>query len=155
MSSKTRTGTRSAGGTATPPIRVRLTKKRSPEKASTVARKSGAKSGTRVTTSTTASGSRSGTSTELPATPRVDIGPKAYKRYKDRSRLVIRFFVAEDLVRWRGAYHGTGRFFVYDMESRGKIAGKTSKDGYATEQEAVKVAREYRDKYGAYTRFKF
>jgi hypothetical protein len=85
----------------------------------------------------------------------VDIGPKAYKRYKDRSRLVIRFFVAEDLVGWRGAYRGTGRFFVYDMESSGRIAGKTSKDGYPTKKDAMKVAREYRDRYGAYTRFKF
>lgn len=37
----------------------------------------------------------------------------------------------------------------------GKYAARTSKDGYATKKEAVRVAREYRDKYGAYAKVPF
>ena len=54
----------------------------------------------------------------------------------------------------RGIRPHTGPFYVWDMDT-GKIAAKTSKTGYAEKEEAMKVAREYRDKYGAYVRFKF
>lgn len=37
----------------------------------------------------------------------------------------------------------------------GRIAGRTSKSGYESKKEAVRVAREYRDKYGAYTKAPF
>lgn len=86
----------------------------------------------------------------------MDIGPKAYREYRDRSRLVIRFYVSQSTVRLRkGAYRfNTGNWFVWDMDSRG-VAGKTSKTGYASKKEAVRVAREYRDRYGAYTKAPF
>lgn len=85
----------------------------------------------------------------------MDIGPKAYKVYKNRERLVIRFFVAEGLVRRKGRHRGDGKYYVYDMASNGRVAGKTAKEGYADKKEAIRVAREYRDKYGAYARSPF
>lgn len=58
-------------------------------------------------------------------------------------------------MRGKGAYYvRTGNWFVWDMDT-GKIAAKTSKTGYTDKKEAVRIAREYRDKYGAYVRFDF
>jgi hypothetical protein len=45
-------------------------------------------------------------------------------------------------------------WWVMDMDT-GKVAAKTSKTGYPTKQEAVRVAREYRDRYGAYVKAPF
>lgn len=91
----------------------------------------------------------------MPESPKVDIGPKAYRVYKNKERLVIRFYVAQGIVRRRGRYVGDGKFYVYDMASAGRIAGKTAKEGYKDKKEAIRVAREYRDKYGAYARSPF
>lgn len=90
-----------------------------------------------------------------PVSPRADIGPRSYKSYRSRKCKVIRFFVDGELVRERGKYVvRCPPFFVYDMDS-GRIAGKTKKSGYESKKEAVRVAREYRDKYGAYTKAPF
>lgn len=93
-----------------------------------------------------------GTSTPLgsspknaPERPKVDIGPKSYMVYKSRARAVIRFFIWERL----------GSFYVLDIAGSKTVAARTSKDGYATKKEAVRVAREYRDKYGAYAKVPF
>jgi hypothetical protein len=67
---------------------------------------------------------------------------------------VVRFYVSRGVSRARAAYVYCGCWFVCDMDSRG-IAGKTSKSGYESKKEAVRVAREYRDKYGAYTKVPF
>lgn len=92
----------------------------------------------------------------MPERPRVDIGPKAYRAYRSGRRLVIRFYVAQATHRApRGAYlFGKGPWFVWDMDSRG-IAGKTSKTGYPVKKDAIRVARKYRDTYGAYTKAPF
>lgn len=37
----------------------------------------------------------------------------------------------------------------------GTYAARTEKDGYPTKKAAVKVARAYRDKYGAYAKVPF
>lgn len=74
--------------------------------------------------------------------------------YKNGDRLVIRFSVGQMPTGLRGVRPHTGPFYVWDMDT-GKIAAKTSKTGYAEKLEAMKVAREYRDRYGAYVRFKF
>jgi hypothetical protein len=152
---RTPTGTGRRGSTASRPIRVRLIRGRSSGLDFTTAGSSGAKSSTRATSSNIPSGSSGRTSEERPERPKVDIGPKSYKAYRNRERLVIRFYVAEGIVRRRGRYKGDGRYYVYDMAGDGKVAGRTSKEGYADKKEAVRVAREYRDKYGAYTRFLF
>lgn len=58
-------------------------------------------------------------------------------------------------MRGKGAYYvRVGNWFVWDMDT-GRIAAKTSKTGYTDKKEAVRIAREYRDKYGAYVRFDF
>lgn len=157
--SKRRTGTARAGRTAaTVTLRTPTTliREKSKESASTSASHSGAKKSTRATeTSTDASSS---TENSRPLKPRVDIGPKAYKVFRNKERLVIRFSVEQGLrrvVRGKSAWHvRTGNWFVWDMDT-GKIAAKTSKTGYTDKQEAVRIAREYRDKYGAYVRFEF
>lgn len=84
----------------------------------------------------------------------MDIGPKAYRVYRSGERLVIRFSIGRKLVRRRGFYREAGEeFYVWDMDT-GRMAAKTSKQGYSRD-EAVRVAREYRDRYGAYVRFGF
>lgn len=144
VSSRTRTGIAREDALVSRPIRVKRTPARFSVSASITASGSGARSGTRVTPTTGSS-----TSCErAPERPRVDIGPKAYKVYHNGSRKVIRFFVAQPFGRRKN-------FFVFDMDSTGRYAGKTKKDGYPTKEEAVKVARTYRDRYGAYTRCPF
>lgn len=120
---------------------------------STSARSSNARVATRATEKNIAVSSSSASSA-MPVAPRVDIGPKAYKVYPNGDRLVIRFSVANGLIRRRGRYYRTPQVFVYDMDT-GKAAAKTSKTGYADRKEAIRVAREYRDKYGPYVRFVF
>lgn len=116
--------------------------------ASTRAKSSAATKSTRTARSTTRSGSSE------PVSPRVDIGPQAYKEYPSRRRRVVRFFVAGRLLGKQSCLSSKPPFFVYDMDS-GRIAGRTSKSGYESKKEAVRVAREYRDKYGAYTKAPF
>jgi hypothetical protein len=91
---------------------------------------------------------------EMPVSPRVDIGPKAYRVFKNQERLVIRFCVGKGWVRGRRSYFQAGRYFVWDMDT-GRIAAKTAKYGYDTKQDAIRVARQYRDKFGAYVRVGF
>jgi hypothetical protein len=150
-----RTGTAREEGSASRPIRAVLVRGKSKGSASTTAKNSGAGNTTRGVSSNTGSGSSRSISEEMPEAPRVDLGPKAYKKYKNKERLVIRFYVAPGIVRRRGRYRSDGRFYVYDMAGTGRVAGKTSKEGYADKKEAIRVARAYRDKYGAYTRFPF
>jgi hypothetical protein len=82
------------------------------------------------------------------------VGPKAYRVYRSGRRLAVRFFVARHAARVRGGYREVGdAYLVWDMDT-GKLAAKTDKNGY-TNEEAVRVAREYRNKYGAYVRSAF
>jgi len=90
----------------------------------------------------------------MPVAPKVDIGPQAYRVYRNGDRLVIRFGVGQIPTGIRGVRPHTGPFYVWDMDT-GKVAAKTSKTGYTDRNEAVRIAREYREKYGAYVRFKF
>lgn len=153
FSSRTRTGTDPAGSSALRPIRVVLTREKSKGSDSTTAGRSGANGVMRGTRRNTPSG-YSADIPEMPDSPRVDIGPKSYKKYRNRERLVIRFYVMQQVHRYKGRYRRGGNYFVYDMTTDGR-AGKTAKDGYADKEEAIAVAREYRDKYGAYARCPF
>lgn len=146
QSSRTRTGTGRETVSVTRPIQLGRTRGKLRVSGSTTVKRSGASNSTWEIPSATPCGSSG--STSVPERPKVTIGPKAYKVFRNRERLVIRFFVAE-------SRRGSGKYFVYDMAASGRIAGKTSKDGYASKKEAVKVARDYRDKYGAYARFSF
>lgn len=110
--------------------------------ASTNARSSGAWNDTPATGTSTPLGSSPKNS---PDAPKVDLGPKAYSVYKSGARAVIRFFV------WKES----DRFYVLDMAGAKRVAARTQTDGYATKKEAVRVAREYRDKYGAYAKVPF
>lgn len=160
-SSNRRTGIARAGGKAatvtlrTPTTLIRAKSKGS---ASTSASRSVAKKSTRATETSGGGSSASENSSNRPESPRADIGPKAYKVFRNGERLVIRFSVEQALRRIpRGKcsyYVRTGNWFVYDMDT-GRAAAKTSKTGYQDKREAVKVAREYRDRYGAYVRFGF
>lgn len=158
--SKTRTGTARAGRkVATVTLRTPTTQIRAKSNASASmsASRSAAKKSTRATETT--GDESSSTENSRPLKPRVGIGPKAYKVFRNGDRLVIRFSVDQMLVRAiRGKrnvyYTRAGNWFVWDMDT-GKIAAKTSKTGYTDKKEAVRIAREYRDKYGAYVRFDF
>ena len=84
----------------------------------------------------------------------MDIGPKCYELWPGGAVRVIRFYVGLTMRRSYGRYRFDEPYRVYDMDT-GKYAARTNKDGYATKKEAVRVAREYRDKYGAYAKVPF
>lgn len=156
---KARTGTARVGkkaATVTLRTPTTLIRAKSSGSASTSASRSAAKKSTHATETTGGASSFTGNFSERPKNPRVDIGPKAYKVYQNKDRLVIRFSVDQAprrVARGKGAYYTrTGNWFVWDMDT-GRVAVKTSKTGYTDRKEAVRVAREYRDKYGAYVRF--
>lgn len=150
---KARTGTAPRGvkaaGTVILRIPSTLTRAKSNVSVSTNARGSAVKSGTRATVKITGA-----TNSSRPVSPKVDLGPKAYKVFRNGDRLVIRFCVGQGWVRNRGHYSRRGRYFVWDMDT-GKVAAKTERYGYPDKTAAVKVARNYRDKYGAYVRVGF
>lgn len=154
--SSQRTGTAPRGEkvavTATLRIPSTLIRVKSNVSGSTSARGSVAKNDMRATVMTTAATNSS--NMELPVSPKVDLGPKAYKVYRNGDRLVIRFCVGQGWVRNKGHYSRRGRYFVWDMDT-GRIAAKTEKHGYPDKNAAVRVARSYRDKYGAYVRVGF
>lgn len=132
-----------------------LMKVKSSASVSMNARGSAVKNGTRATEKTTAvSSSSKQKPKKIPVAPKVDLGPKAYKVYRNGDRMVIRFCVGQGWKRNRGHYSREGRYYVWDLDT-GKVAAKTEKNGYPDKQAAVKVARQYRDKYGAYVRFGF
>lgn len=87
-------------------------------------------------------------SSKKPSKPKVDIGPKAYGIHKRGRRLCIRFFV------YRRFGSKKDLWFVGDVET-GQRAARTSSVGYTSKSDAVRVAREYRDKYGAYGKAPF
>lgn len=141
-SSKRHTGTRSTTGRGSLRTLGKDTLGQLAKSASTSARYSGAWNDMPATGTTTPLGS---SPENAPERPKVDIGPKAYKVYKSGARAVIRFFVQEK----------RGKFYVLDIAGDKPVAARTEKDGYATKREAVRVAREYRDKYGAYAKVPF
>lgn len=73
------------------------------------------------------------------------LGPRAVKVFKNRERAVIRFYVSPS---------ASGRWHVVDAETW-KVAGGTEKAGYRAKEEAIRIARKYRDTYGAYARSPF
>lgn len=94
--------------------------------------------------SNTSSPSSPGQKQEIPKKPRVTIGPSAVRVYSSGRRLVIRFFVVERRGRWYVADSLTWR-----------TADGTEESGYPTKEESVRVARYYRDEYGAYCKSPF
>lgn len=139
-----------AAVTATRPSRATPTRVKSSASGSTSVRLKVARRGTAATATTTAG---TFSSESLPVKPKVDIGPKAYRVYRNGDRKVIRFSVGHGRFRRSGKHFYTKKFYVFDMDT-GKVAAKTSKDGYE-KKEAVKVARRYRDTFGAYARVGF
>lgn len=109
----------------------------------------------RSITSTSSSSTSQKTSKPIPEKPRVDRGPFAVKEFRSRERAVARFFITQS--------RGTaclrrgwvpGNWWVVDAETWTTAAG-TKKEGYRTEEEAKRIARRYRDEYGAYARSPF
>ncbi len=94
------------------------------------------------------SGTTSGKS--RPDKPRADMGPRAYGQTQKGRYIVIRFVVSQMTLIPRPGR----KWWVLDMDekvNRGIAAG-TAKEGYDTKEEAIKVARKYRDTYGAWAR---
>jgi hypothetical protein len=87
-----------------------------------------------------------------PKVPRVDLGPRAYEVWPGGAVRVIRFYVGLRLCREKSRYVFRRPYEVYDMDT-GRVAARTT--GYASKQEAIRVARRYRDRYGAYAKVPF
>ena len=153
--SRARTGTARVvvtGEAVTLRIPITRTPEKSSASASTNASRSAARRNTQGTE--TSGGEYSKSEDSRPDSPKVDIGHKAYKVFRNGDRLLIRFSVGQLPTGIRGVRGNTGPYYVWDMDT-GKVAAKTSKTGYADKKEAMRIAREYRDRYGAYVRFKF
>lgn len=93
----------------------------------------------------------------LPKKPPVDKGPKSYGRDKKGRYIIVRFWVYQKgkKDRWAREYK-TGPYYVIDMaEPDRKVARGTNPEGYADRREAVAVAREFRDEYGAYEKWSY
>jgi len=93
---------------------------------------------------------------QRPSKPRVDIGPKSYGVTRLGKRIVIRFFVQRKTLPMRRPTNES-RWIVLDVleESNGNIAAGTKPEGYGSKENAIEVAREYRDTYGAYGKADF
>lgn len=96
------------------------------------------------TSSPSSPGQKQARTRKIPKKPRVTIGPSAVRVYSSGRRLVIRFFVVER----------RGRWFVADSLTW-RTADGTEESGYPKKEEAIRVAREYRDDYGAYCKSPF
>lgn len=94
--------------------------------------------------SSSGSGNKTGV-TRIPKKPKVTLGPRAVKVFKNRERAVIRFYVSPS---------ASGMWQVVDAETW-RVAGGTEKAGYRAKAEAIRIAQQYRDTYGAYTRSPF
>jgi hypothetical protein len=93
----------------------------------------------------------------LPKKPRVDQGPKCYGRSKRGKPICVRFFVSQRLgTLILKPWHDTSQlpWYVIDLLEE-RIAKGTKKSGYDTKEDAIKVARKYRDEYGAWCRWYF
>lgn len=138
---------------------------------STAARRYVVRRGTRTaptsTTASSSSGSSLGTREKRtgsradpvtpPEKPRVDRGPFAVKEFKNCERAVVRFFVSQTYGTRdfrRGREETDKPWYVVDADTWTAAEG-TETRGYHSRDEAKRVARRYRDKYGAYTRSPF
>lgn len=108
-----------------------------------VVRRKAAKSST-VEASNTSSPSSAAKRKKIPSKPLTTIGPSAVRAYASGRRLVIRFFLVER----------RGRWFVADALTWSTAEG-TDESGYHTRPEAIRVAKYYRDEYGAYCKSPF
>ena len=89
---------------------------------------------------------------KLPERPKVTDGPKSYGRTRWGRYIVVRFYVFKP--------YRKARWIVIDNEERkGRwtnfVARGTNERGYDTRNEAVAIARKYRDKYGSWSRLPF
>lgn len=87
---------------------------------------------------------------KLPEKPKVTEGPKSYGQTKRGQYIVPRFWITQ----FRNGVHRlnakeSSPWFVIDMEEA-SLARGTQKSGYPKE-EAVRIARKFRDKYGAWS----
>lgn len=108
-----------------------------------VVRRKAAKSST-VEARNTSSPSLAAKRKKIPEKPRTTNGPSAFRVYSNGRRLVVRFFVVQR----------RGRWFVADALTW-RTADGTEESGYSEKKDAVRVARYYRDEYGAYCKSPF
>jgi N-acetylmuramoyl-L-alanine amidase len=96
---------------------------------------------------------------KIPERPRVTVGPRAVKEFKNRQRAVIRFFITQDFGtrEMRNPAHAgkTNRPWIVVDATIWRSAVGTAPEGYREKDEAIRIARKYRDEYGAYCRSPF
>jgi hypothetical protein len=81
---------------------------------------------------------------KLPAKPKVTVGTKSYGRSKSGGYIVCRFWITQNLMK---TPKKTDPWYVVDMET-GNVAKGTK--AYPQKDQAIAIARKYRDKYGAW-----
>ena len=89
----------------------------------------------------------------LPERPKVTVGPRCYGRTKKGRYICIRFFVTQ----WKPGHAFKDLppdtpWFVVDLENEEftYYAQGTSAKGYPKKEDAVRIARQLRDEYGAW-----
>jgi hypothetical protein len=100
-------------------------------------------------------GSNSFPRPNLPDKPKVTVGAKCYGRTKKGGYIVVRFFISQ----WRPGLGSKkipkgSPWFVVDLDEGKHYAEGTKSSGYPKDK-AIKVARQYRDEYGAWTTMPF
>jgi hypothetical protein len=88
----------------------------------------------------------------LPDKPKVTVGAKSYGRTKLGGYIVPRFWITQ--VGFAKTNHLTVKpsdpWYVVDMEEA-NIAQGTKTSGYKDKKEAIKIARKFRDEFGAWS----
>jgi hypothetical protein len=93
---------------------------------------------------------------KLPDKPPVTKGPRSYGRTRKGKYIVPRFWVYSHTSSVLVKGFRLGRHYVIDMHEPERASARgTNPSGYATEKEAAKIAKKYRDKYGAWAKVPF
>lgn len=90
---------------------------------------------------------------KLPEKPKVTQGGKCYGRTKRGAYIIARFYITQMWMVPFTKVKPSDPWFVVDAEEATLAAG-TKKAGYPKEK-AIRVARKYRDEYGAWTTMPF
>lgn len=91
---------------------------------------------------------------KLPDKPKVTEGAKSYGRTKRGQYIVPRFWITQFMYgKWSGNVTASDPWYVIDMEEA-TIARGTKDTGYPKEK-AIKIARRYRDEFGAWSTMPF
>jgi hypothetical protein len=87
---------------------------------------------------------------KLPDKPKVTQGAKEYGRSKSGGYIITRFYITQIWLKDFTRVKKNDPWFVIDAEEA-RLASGTKQAGYKEKEKAIRVAKKYRDTYGAWT----